>query len=64
MTYKVEGSGQVRWRLILYVSRVKNTAQLNYGKLDEQSLGILSGIKENHMFLYGIKFMCVVDHEP
>ena len=41
----------------------KTTTELNYGKVDGESLGGLSCIKEHHMYLYGIKFTCVVDHE-
>lgn len=47
----------------MYVSRAKTMAELNYGKVDEESLKILSGIKEHHMHLYGTRFTCMVDHE-
>ena len=60
--YKVEGL-DVRWRLILYVSRAKTTVELNYRKVNGESLGILSGIKEHQMFLYGVKSTCAANHE-
>ena len=48
----------------MYVSSAKTTAELNYGKVDRESLGVFSKIKEPQMYLYRTMFMCVVDHEP
>ena len=39
-------------------------AERNYGKVDGESLGVLSGIKEHRMYLYRTRFTCMVDHQP
>ena len=62
--YKLEGMDQVLWRLVSYFSWAKITTELDYGKFDGESLGVISAIKEHGMYLYGTKFTCVVDHEP
>ena len=45
-------------------SCAKMETEMNYGKVDGESLGVLTGIKSNSMFLYGQFFEVVVDHEP
>ena len=52
------------WRPVNHTSRAKTQAEMNYGKVDGESLGVLSGIKSNKMYLYGKPFQVVVDHEP
>ena len=37
---------------------------MNYGKVDGESLAVLTGIHSNKMYLYGTKFEVVVDHQP
>ena len=56
--------GQDCWRPVNYTSRAKSEAEKNYGKVDGESLGVLSGIMANRMYLYGTKFEVVVDHKP
>ena len=36
---------------------------MNYGKVDGESLAVLSGTHSNKMYLYGTNFTVVVDHE-
>ena len=42
----------------------KTEAELQYGKVDGESPGVLTGILSNKMYLYGTKFTVVVDHLP
>ena len=62
--YEVEGLDHPVWRPVNHTSRAKTTAEMNYGKVDGESLGVLTGIKSNKMYLYGKPFQVVVDHEP
>ena len=61
--YVVEGIDHPVWKAVNRTSRAKNKSEENYGKIDGESLGILSGKKNNQMYLYGIPFTVIVDHE-
>ena len=52
------------WRPVDYTSRTKTAAEKGYGKVEGESLGLVHGILENKMYLYGTKFTVVVDHKP
>ena len=62
--YTVEGIDNPVWRPVNYTARAKTEAELNYGKVGGESLGIMSGVLLNAMYLYGTKFSVVVDHLP
>ena len=62
--YRVEGVDHPVWRPVTYTGRAKTEAELHYGKVDGESLGVLTGILSNKMYLYGTKFTVVVDHLP
>ena len=62
--YTVEGVDHPVWKPVTHTSRAKTKAEMNYGKVDGESLAVLSGIHSNKMYLYGTKFTVVVDHEP
>jgi len=63
--YEVEGLDHPVWRPVDHTSRAKTAAEMNYGKVDGESLGVLTGIRSNKMYLYGRPFqVVVVDHEP
>ena len=62
--YNVDGVDHPVWRPVHHTSRAKTKCEQNYGKVDGESLGLLTGIKSNRMFLYGTSFTVVVDHEP
>ena len=47
-----------------YISQTKTAAERGYGKAEGESLGLLHGILENKMYLYGTKCMVVMDHKP
>ena len=61
--YCVEGMDHTVWRPVNHTSHAKTEMEMNYGKVDGESLGVLTGIKSNSMFLYGQFFEVVVDHE-
>ena len=52
------------WRPVDYTSRTKTAAEKGYGKVEGESLGLVHGILENKMYLYGTRFTVVVDHKP
>ena len=62
--YTVEEVDHPVWRPVNYTGRAKTEAELHYGKVDGESLGIMSGVLSNTMYLYGTKFDVVVDHLP
>ena len=62
--YKVEGVDHVVWRPVTYTSRAKTETECAYGKVDGESLAVLSGILANKMYLYGTMFTVVTDHKP
>ena len=62
--YEVEGVDHSVWRPVNYTSRAKTVAEKDYGKVDGESLGVLSGILSNRMYLYGTRFTVVTDHLP
>ena len=62
--YKVDGVDHMVWRPVNYTSRAKTEAEMAYGKVDGESLGVLSGILSNKMYLYGTRFTVVTDHLP
>ena len=62
--YCVEGMDHTVWRPVNHTSQAKTETEMNYGKVNGESLGILTVIKSNSMYLYGQYFKVVVDHEP
>ena len=58
----MEGIDHPVWRPVSYSSWAKTTAEMNYGKVDGRSLGILARVKSNKR--YGRPFQVIVDHEP
>ena len=61
---KVEGLDQEVWQLVHHNSRAKTECEANYGKVDGESLGVLSGILSNRMYLYCTPVTVVGDHQP
>ena len=47
-----------------HTSRAKTKVEINYGKVDEESMRVRTGIKSNKMYLYGRLFTVIIDHEP
>ena len=52
------------WLPVTYSSKTKTAANKGYRKVEEGSLGILQGILEHRIYLYGARFMLVADHKP
>ena len=62
--YKVEGQRQLQWRAVHHSSRALTKAELNYQKIEGESLAVYSGIKSNQRYLLGTEFEAIMDHEP
>ena len=62
--YKMDGVDHTVWRPVNYTSRAKTEADMDYGKVDGERLGVLSGMLANKMYLYGTRFTVVTDHLP
>ena len=58
------GEEEKVWCPVDYTSRTKTAAERGYGKVEGESLGLLHGILENKMYLYGTRFTVVMDHKP
>ena len=52
------------WGPVTHGGRGKATAEMNYGKVDGESLAVLSGIHSNKMHQYGTKSTVVVNYKP
>ena len=52
------------WLPVTYSSKTKTAANKGYRKVEEGFLGILQGILEHRIYLYGTRFMLVADHMP
>ena len=50
--YKVGGVDHMVWRPVTYTSRAKTETERAYGKVDGESLAVLSRILANKMYLY------------
>ena len=48
--YNVDGVDHPVWKPVHHTSRAKTKCEQNYGKVDGESLGVLTGIKSNKMF--------------
>jgi transposase InsO family protein len=62
--HRVEGMDHPVWRPVAYNSRAKTEAELGYGKVDGESLAVMSGMLSNKMYLYGMDCEVVTDHLP
>ena len=52
------------WRPVNYTARSKTKAEKKYSKVEGESLGLLTGVKANKMYLAGTEFEVIVDHQP
>ena len=62
--YVDEVTGDEVYRPVHHNSRVLTPTEERYGKVEGESLAVLTGIKTNRMYLYGTNFEVVVDHKP
>ena len=60
----IPGQRELQYRAINYHSRSLTKAEKGSGKIEGESLAVLSGIKASSMYLYGIEFEVVNDHMP
>ncbi len=52
------------WKTINYTSRALTEAEQGYSSVEGESLAICQGLKMNLMYLYGIHFKVITDHQP
>ena len=52
------------WRPVNHTSRALTSAEQGYSKVEGESLAVYSQIMTNRRYLYGTKFVVIVDHEP
>lgn len=58
-SYKLEGTDKVVSKPVLYVSRAKTTVELNHGKVDGESLIVLSSMNEaQEVYVWNQIHMC------
>ena len=49
---------------ICYASKKLSDTELNYSTIEKECLAVVWGIKRFHMYLYGVRFVLQMDHEP
>ena len=52
------------YRPVYHNSRVLTDTETGYGKVEDESLAVLYGIRSKKMYLYGTLFEVVVHHKP
>ena len=52
------------WKTINYTSRALTEAEQGYAAVEGESLAIYQGLRMNRMYLYGIPFKVITDHQP
>ena len=62
--YDVVGQREPQYRPVHHSSRSLTKAEKGYGKVEGESLAVLTGIKTNSRFLYGTEFEIITDHMP
>ena len=51
-------------RPIAFALHTLSTAEKNYGQIEKEALSLVYGIQKFHQYLYGRKFILVMDHKP
>ncbi|UYV63245.1 hypothetical protein LAZ67_2003535 [Cordylochernes scorpioides] len=51
-------------RPIMFASRTLSEAEQNYSQIEKEALAIIYGVTKLHQFIYGRKFILIIDHKP
>ncbi|XP_037957547.1 uncharacterized protein K02A2.6-like [Teleopsis dalmanni] len=51
-------------RPIAFASKTLNTHQVRYSQIEKEALSIIFGVTRFHQYLFGHKFILVMDHKP
>ena len=59
-----ESNGALHWRPVNHTSRAWTPAEAQYGQIERESNGILTGMYMNKMYTMGTEVEIVTDHQP
>ena len=51
-------------RPVAYASRTLSVSEKNYSQLEKEALPLIFGLRKFHQYLYGRRFILVIDHQP
>jgi transposase InsO family protein len=52
------------WQPVAYASRAMTSAETRYAQIEKETLGLVFGCEQFHMYIYGKKVILETDHKP